>query len=105
MTDKKASLTLEVRKLTVLEVSWSKFEDFIQKVYNKEYDFVADQECSNDSSHAFERITGKLDEYEESDLKKFVETGEYNNLASILLEDLCRKKLIERGNYLINVSW
>ena len=40
------------------------------------------------------------------DLIKFTTTGEYQYLSMYaLINDLCRRQILEKGNYLISVSW
>jgi len=105
-TKQKTSGELKITdKKTYFEVDWHDFEDLVKKVYGQDYEFVADQECGNDSSHTFSASSKELDEYEAERVKEFKDTGEYNYLAGELFNDLCRQGKIEEGSYIVNVCW
>lgn len=47
-------MPLKAEKKTVIEVDYGDLERFVKETYKqKEYSFVAAQECGNDSSHSF----------------------------------------------------
>lgn len=96
-------LICEKQTVTVIEAS--DLDNFVKEVYGQYFSFVVDQEARNDSTHSFPRIGEPLHEYHEKDLKEFIETGEHDHLARTLLNDLCRKGLIEAGKYVVNVCW
>jgi hypothetical protein len=87
-----------------------------QSEFGQEFNFVADQECSNDSDHSF-NVTGKrfnaetkeyepgIGDYDRKEVEAFRETGNYYFLASTLLEYLCVEGKVEPGEYLIEVCW
>lgn len=90
------------KKKTVIEASSFELEKLVRKHYPEQYDgyeFVAVEECGNDSSHNFNDIDGELSEY---DLREF-NTGAASN--RILLNKLCVDGFIEAGSYLIQVCW
>lgn len=67
----------------------------------KKYEFVAAEEVRNDTSHIYREITSKISDF---DLEEILEGKlEYN--AYSLLAYLCQLKVIEEGNYIIEVSW
>ncbi len=103
MTEEKP--TLKVEKKILFKVNYSDLDDFISKVYNQEFEFAVAEESSNDTSHEFGGIDGVIDEYDEKQLAEFIKDGNYNYCARIIIQDLCRRKLIEPGDYLINVCW
>lgn len=96
---------LKHEKLTVLAVEAWDFNPFVERIYGRYFCFAADQEARNGSTHSFRNIGEPLDEYDEEILKEFIETGKHNNLARVLLNDLCAKGLIESGHYIIRVFW
>lgn len=85
---------------------YNEFDNLVSDVYGQEYDFVADEELSNDSVRFYRDITGKeIDDYDRKKVETFRETGEGSFLSRSLLEDLCSQGKIEPGNYLVSVSW
>lgn len=101
---KKPKDILNATRRVMFEVDWHDLEEAINKHYGKDYEFVPDIECGNDSSHDF-RVDGKVNQYDQERLDEFKETGDYNFLAGTLLNDLCRQGLIEPGDYLVQVCW
>jgi len=98
-----------MEKVEYYEISYNEFEDLIRKHYPhiKGYSFIADQECPNDTSHAFHNITAEQwDQYDEEQWEiDIVHDKNYSFAAEVFLKKLCRDKHIEPGNYLINVYW
>ena len=96
---------LKFIKKVVFEVESYDFEDFIKREYGKDYSFVADIECGNDSVHEFEIDAKSKINSRSKDVDLFRKTGHYHYLARVLLEDLANRKLIEYGTYIIQVCW
>lgn len=96
---------LKSKDYIIKEVEYRDFDDFIEEVYGHKFNFVADQECSNDSEHTFEVVKAELDEYDEEELENFKFHAKYERLTYILLTDLVNRDLIVPGMYLISVSW
>lgn len=70
----------------------------------KKYNFVAVQECGNDSAHAF-NVNGHLTEYDKKQLAKW-EKGEFVHYSNrVILNALCFHGLIPAGEYLVKVCW
>ena len=92
---------------TIHRIDYSKFDAIVKSIYGHDFDFAADQECSNDSSHSFVVRKGELDRYSwyRKDLDGFKATGEGSSMTPGLLYDLCDRDLIPEGNYIIDVSW
>jgi len=95
-------------------ISATDFNAIIRRVYNHEgtslsdpmrYKFEADEQTPNDSIHEF-TVTGEWDENDEETMRLFHERG-YGNMpmTTTLLNDLCRRKLIKKGTYIIKVAW
>jgi hypothetical protein len=102
-TDKIKSLL--VTKITAYQVDYYNLEDFIKSVYGKDYSFIQDQECGNDSSHEFHISKKKLRKYDQKKLEEFANDGEYCFSADVIMGDLCHKGLIEPGHYIVKVCW
>lgn len=98
---------IKITKKTTLEIKYSDFTRLVEKVYGQEYDFVEDMGCSNNSFKIFNGVgkDGILANERRRELDRFIKIGKYDYIARILLNDMCDKKIIESGNYLINVSW
>lgn len=92
---------------TIYVASWRDFENLVHNFYGREeYDFVVDQEASNDSQHRFEVTPDDLNiEWEAEEIDKYKEKGEYSYSTEIFLADLCRAGVIQPGTYLITVCW
>ena len=78
---------------------------FIKEQYGQNFNFVCDEECSNDSQHEYEVEKEELDEYNIEKLNKFKETGKHLYLIRIILTDMCNNELIKEGTYLVDVCW
>ena len=74
---------------------------------NGTYDFVTCEEANNDSSYVYHAITPMNPEdafvrdYELPDIM----AGNLTNRAGNIFEYLCYLKILEPGNYLIEVCW
>ena len=98
-------MELKHEKVEYIEVEYRDLQQFIKDVYKKNFSFVADNECQNDSQHTFIVKKEELDDYDKEKLKKFKKTGVYDYITSILLTDMCNRGIIEEGMYLITVMW
>jgi len=90
-------------------IDYSDFNAIINKEYGtKDYEFVADVECGNDSQSSFEvRDDDKyFGDYEQEDIEKFRKDHVGSGyMAGTLLNDMCRRGKIKPGSYLISVYW
>ncbi len=92
---------------TVIQVSHSELDTFISKHYGQEFSCCADQEWSNDSIHELS-VDGKencTESYDREPVEEFRKTGQGQWLLSKLMDDLASKGHIEKGDYVIRVSW
>lgn len=97
-------MELKTSKVTHIKVKYDDLDRFIEHIYGvDEYSFVAEQEANNYSSYDF-TVDGELDEWDEEELRKFVEKKSDCGPATIL-NDMCRREIIEPGEYLIEVYW
>lgn len=100
-------MKLEMEREEYYIVRYSDLNKFINKYYSfeTEYSFADDQETYNDSSHQF-TVTDEIADYEEEDLKDVLENKfPYSFMTGTFLNDLARKNIIPKGNYLIEVCW
>jgi len=96
---------IKIKEKTYFEIDCFDFEILIEKVYGQAFEYPDNMGCINDSCKLF-TVSGKeLDEFERETVDKFIETGSGTYIAYSLLNDLCNKKIIKPGNYLVNVSW
>lgn len=84
------------KKKTIFECEYYELEKFVKEKYGVDYDFVANEECGNDSSHTF-TVDGEVDEDFD------IHVVSYRNYD--LMNKLCKDGHIEPGEYLINVCW
>ncbi len=90
-------------KQIVYSIAYYDLDNLINKIYDIKFESALDQ--MNDSTLSLS-VDGTLSEYDQKDLVEFFSTGiqEYNTLR-LLLNDMCRKDMIEPGNYIINICW
>lgn len=94
---------MEVTVKTVFEVDYNEVDRIINKHFfdgKSIYECVPDEEWSNDSSHEI-TVDGLVSEYQAKDIAN--KRREY--MTSTYLNELCRIGVIEKGEYLISVSW
>ena len=92
---------------TVIEMSDSELDELVhEKLGFENYEFVAVEECDNESCHQF-KIDGDLSRHASS--KEYLarwECGTFVHYSNyIILNKLCADRHIPPGNYLITVSW
>lgn len=97
------AMPLKMKKITLFEIDDIELNRFIKKEYGKDFSFAADQEAPRDSQHRFS-VNGDLDSFDQASIEKFKKTGNFSYLSRILLDDLCQRKILESGTYLINVD-
>ncbi len=91
------------KKQISYSIEYYEFDDLIKEVYGIDYESIIDQD--NDSTLKI-NVDGKFDDYDETNLEFFLNSGVQEYYTNrLLLNDLCRKGLIEPGLYLINISW
>jgi hypothetical protein len=94
-----------MKRKSVISLSSSELDELVKKHLGyKDYDFVAVEECNNDSSHEFD-VDGKVDTCGKSEIEKWkAGKGETFTNATILNE-LARLGHIEKGEYIVEVCW
>ena len=81
------------------------FNDLVKKTYGHQYDFIADMECGNDTSHTFKMKKEPLFDFDKDDLAEFIKTGRYSYLYHTIFQDLVNRDILPEGNYIIEVCW
>jgi O-acetyl-ADP-ribose deacetylase (regulator of RNase III) len=92
---------------TTISVDSRDLENFIQEVYGRSIEIVADQEIGNHtlSWHAHTSPGEQLNDFEEKELNEWVSTGKGTHRLGVIMEDLCNRHLIPTGTYLIDTAW
>lgn len=102
-----------MQKECLTTIDYTEFDELVNSTYGiTEYEFVAVQECDNDSDHRFE-VKEKLvldpnhalDKYdiEQLELIKADKAPLYSN--HVIFQDLVNRGILEPGIYLVEVSW
>lgn len=90
------------------EVDYEHLNEFINEefpVFKRDFSVAYVEEWSNDSCYII-NVNGKINEYEQKELNEILATGKLkNNMTELLLNHLCQRGAIEKGAYLIKVSW
>lgn len=93
--------------VTVIKVTSNNLERFVSDHFNKQWEWVAVEECGNHSSQEYivysaisDKDRAKVDEWLFGDLK-YPHTYTNNNI----LNRLCELGLIPAGDYVIDSSW
>lgn len=94
-----------VKKTNTIEMDYTELEKIVLDHYGVEFDFVAAQECGNDSYHLFV-IDGKeeIDNYNKSIMDQWLK-GEDQPWPQTVLQDLVNQDVLQPGRYLISVCW
>lgn len=97
---------LKGKHVSFYEVNWYDLEELICKIYSIDYEFQADVECDNDTSHDFNIKKEVFNDWDRDRLKDFIDTnGRKTNMTRVLLKDMCNKGILSPGNYLIQISY
>lgn len=94
------SSQLRCERVKIFQVNHHHFEDLVERIYKRKYDFVNDTGCRVDCSIDCV-VDGRVHPDDYDLLEKFKEEGEHYFIASILLDDMCNKRLIKNGHYYI----
>lgn len=98
-------MTLKCKTETVHTVELNDLEQFILEKTGHAYEIVPNEEWSNDQQHRFE-ISGYLHSYQNTDWNLFKVSGMQGRYQlRTILNGLCSDGHLEKGIYLINVSW
>lgn len=95
----------KLKQETYYVMDYPKLDGMVKREYGRDYSFIGEGDVSNNTLHQFIEIDGKLDEWEAKDLQSWLKNTPRLIMARTLLQDLCRKNIIPKGDYLIDVSW
>lgn len=98
---------MKSKKVIYLEANYGDLERAVRTIYEPktEWEFPEDHEANNYSYYTF-IVNGILNGTEESRLSLWtLDNSGMSGMTHILLNDMCRRGLIEAGNYLIEVFW
>ena len=97
---------LECEVETIYRVSYDALEEFVKEVYGGDFDFVANGEYSNDSSHEFDVSDDTEDLFlDEEELAK-ARSGDLDDFGNDdILQLLCVDGYIDPGTYIVQVCW
>lgn len=85
-------------------VDYSELERYIKAVYGFEYEIVAAEETSNDTSLSYD-IDGEIDNWDMEDFAEMV-AGEWVPYRTRMLLNLMAKEdRIPLGAYVVEISW
>ena len=97
-------MELKTKVVTAFHVDCGDLEGFIEHHYSGSVSIPAIQESSNDVTLEA-GVTGLIHEYDKGDAK-MIRKGEYPLYSMhTILDCLCQDGFIEKGNYLISISW
>lgn len=90
-------------KQIVYSIDYSNLDSLIKKIYDVDVESAL---CQKNDSTLSVSVDGTQSDYDKKDLVEFFSTKiqEYNTLR-LLLNDMCRKDMIEPGDYIINICW
>ena len=102
-------MTLKVTERTIKEVEYHDLDNFVNEhLFNGMHIFeiVPMEELNNDSVSEFV-VDGEVDDYEDEEIQEYIATGGKRGmyLTSAILNYLCRKGLLDKGDYLISICW
>jgi hypothetical protein len=87
-------------------VDYFDFDAFVSLVYGMDFEIVADQESSNDTTISFTAKRGVLGRYEQQSLADAHERGFWGTYQlHTIVADLCNRHLLPEGSYNVHVSW
>jgi hypothetical protein len=89
------------------ELEYYELEALINEHYRsqRQYNFVADVECGNGTSHKYVVEKEQLLSYDLTRLAQFASGERTTYVTRILLTDLCNRDILPAGTYIIRVSW
>lgn len=98
---------LRMKEVTHYVVDYGDLESFVEEVTGRTYEFVALQECGNDSDHEFSIGKRPVDDYDRAAIENWLsgDDGALQYQPQLALEHLAEQGLIPRGDYLIQVCW
>jgi hypothetical protein len=103
--------TFAPKLISYYQMDYYELEEITKKVYGADTDYSVQSalECGNDTSHTFNIQTSDIDMFERFDKVKlddfFAGKAWREPYVEYVLIDLCMKKHLPFGKYVINVSY
>lgn len=93
---------------TIVEMAYDELDELVNKnipAAKGKYEFIAEEECANDTARTFNRIDGSFKHL--TGYEKEIEEGKEGCLRNThaVLHYICKKGVIPAGDYVITVSW
>lgn len=98
-------MNLKHTKKVIYEVEFRDLEKLITTFFGQAFEITADQEVGNDSSISMNHINGEKTNYSQNRVCDFVHTGAGSYLLRDLMNALAAANEINKGDYVIRVSW
>lgn len=89
-----------------ITVDYHELDNLINNEFSPplKYGVAVDEETGNDTSLTY-NVDGIVQDYDKNEITKFKETGRGMYLTRSLLNYLAAEGKIEKGQYLIKISW
>lgn len=96
---------MKTKQESVFTVDYNDFDKTVQQHFGRpEYECVAYQEWNNYSCYDFD-VDGKFYDWDLPELAEWVTTGKGGPGVRVLLNKLYVDGVIQKGKYIIQVSW
>jgi len=97
-------MKLKVENKTIFKVDYNDFDEFVTEIYGGNFEFVAGHEANNYTQFEFSAPNMNMDFRGEYEAK--IRNGNFNDVpVHALFNVLFKDGHIEKGDYLIDVSW
>jgi len=97
-------MKLKAENKTIFKVDYNDFDEFVTEIYGSNFEFVAGHEANNYSQYEFSAPNMNMDFRGEYEAK--IRNGNFNGVpVHALFNVLFKDGHIEKGDYVIDVSW
>ena len=93
---------MKPNKETYFTITASEFDALVEREFGHEFQLLADQEKYD--CHLVANLDGKVDEWDEIGLLKFIQTGRYGWQFYAIANALVRQCVLPAGEYLIDCT-
>lgn len=85
----------------------NEFDALVKQVYDVQYEFVAAEEAHNYTSVTFNNMErgAEIDSYDTSKLIRLKQGEWVPFMSQTLIQDMVNNKVLDPGNYMIEVFW
>lgn len=94
------------KKEVVFTVDYNDLEYYLESQFGYPPECLACWEQGNDTTKEM-NIDGDCSDWDDGELEKFKKDGKASSwgLPELLMNDLCRRNIVEKGTYMVNVCW